>query len=114
MALHQVLKAFRAEGRDLQPGDIVGIGIHTLNALRGYLVGRKARERGAHVVFGGSHTTLYPEEAFEHGGATSVVKGDGDEIWSRVLDDISRGRHAEQVKIEAANERVSISAIGGT
>ena len=76
---------------EIQPGDIVGIGIHTLNALRGYEVGRMAHERGAHVVFGGSHVTLYPEEAFEHGGATAVVKGDGDNIWSQVLEDIEKG-----------------------
>ncbi len=76
----------------IEPGDIVGIGIHTLNALRGYQTGKKARERGAHVVFGGSHPTLYPEEAFEHGGATSVVTGDGDNIWSRVLEDIADGK----------------------
>ena len=29
------------------PGDVVGIGIHTGNALRGYELGRLARERGA-------------------------------------------------------------------
>ena len=29
------------------PGDVVGIGIHTGNALRGYAIGRLARERGA-------------------------------------------------------------------
>ena len=34
----------------IQPGDVVGIGIHTLNALRGYEVGRKARQRGAYVT----------------------------------------------------------------
>ena len=33
--------------RPIQPGDVVGIGIHTGNALRGYEVGRLARERGA-------------------------------------------------------------------
>ncbi len=49
----------------IQPGDIVGIGIHTGNALRGMEVGRIARERGAWVVYGGIHATLYPEEAFE-------------------------------------------------
>src|SRR5258705_13997759 len=52
----------------LHPGDVVGIGIHTGNALRGYAVGRIARERGAHVIFGGIHSTLYPDEAFERGG----------------------------------------------
>ena len=35
------------------PGDVVGIGIHTANALRGYHLGRAARERGAFVIFGG-------------------------------------------------------------
>ncbi len=71
----------------IQPGDVVGVGIHTANALRGMQVGRMARERGAWVVFGGIHATLYPEEAFEHGGAHAVVKGDGDQVWKQVLAD---------------------------
>ena len=41
-------------------GDVVGIGVHTGNALRGYEVGRAARERGAWVVYGGIHATLFP------------------------------------------------------
>jgi radical SAM superfamily enzyme YgiQ (UPF0313 family) len=73
-------------------GDLVGIGIHTGNALRGYAIGRMARARGATVVFGGIHATLYPEEARLHGGAHAVVKGDGDLIWSKVLDDARGGR----------------------
>jgi hypothetical protein len=48
---------------EIQPGDVVGIGIHTANALRGYEIGKIARERGAYVVFGGIHATLYPSEA---------------------------------------------------
>lgn len=44
----------------IQSGDIVGIGIHTANALRGYEIGKMARARGAKVVFGGIHATLYP------------------------------------------------------
>jgi hypothetical protein len=55
-------------------GDIVGIGIHTANALRGYEIGRMARARGAHVVFGGIHASLYPAEAHELGGAHAVVE----------------------------------------
>ena len=34
----------------IQAGDVVGIGLHTGNALRGYEVGREARARGAWVV----------------------------------------------------------------
>lgn len=75
----------------IQVGDVVGIGIHTANALRGYKIGKIARERGAYVVFGGIHATLYPNEAHELGGAHAVVKGDGDVVWSRVLSDCSRG-----------------------
>jgi radical SAM superfamily enzyme YgiQ (UPF0313 family) len=90
----------------IQTGDVVGIGIHTANALRGYKIGRMARERGAYVVFGGIHATLYPNEAQELGGAHAVVKGDGDVVWSRVLSDCSRGTPLpvyEGGRIEAAS-----------
>ena len=73
------------------PGDVVGIGIHTANALRGYRLGRLARERGAHVVFGGIHATLFPEEVRERGGAHAVVTGDGDLVWPRLLADCENG-----------------------
>jgi tRNA A37 methylthiotransferase MiaB len=76
------------------PGDVVGIGIHTANALRGYSVGRLARRCGAIVVFGGIHATLFPDEAREHGGAHAVVSGDGDLVWPRVLTDCEAGRSA--------------------
>src|SRR5262249_27249328 len=75
----------------IQRGDVVGIGIHTANALRGYDIGRMARARGAYVVFGGIHATLYPEEAHSLGGAHAVVKGDGDVAWSTVLADCRKG-----------------------
>jgi radical SAM superfamily enzyme YgiQ (UPF0313 family) len=75
----------------IRPGDVVGIGVHTANALRGYEIGRMARDRGAYVVFGGIHATLYPEEAAELGGAHAVVQGDGDQAWPIVLGDCSRG-----------------------
>ncbi len=77
--------------REIRPGDVVGISIHTGNALRGYEVGRLARARGATVVFGGIHATLYPDEARTLGRATAVVRGDGDTIWGRVIDDCVAG-----------------------
>lgn len=75
----------------IRKGDIVGIGIHTGNALRGYEVGTLARARGAWVIFGGIHATLYPEEAIELGAAHAVVKGDGDVIWADALYDCVQG-----------------------
>ena len=76
----------------ISAGDVVGIGIHTFNALRGYEVGREARKRGAYVVFGGIHPTLYSHEAHELGAAHAVVKGDGDQVWATVLDDCMKGQ----------------------
>ncbi len=80
----------------IQPGDIVGISVHTGNALRGYAVGKMARSRGAWVVYGGIHATLFPEEALERGEAHAVVKGDGDVVWSRVVADCLAG-HPDRV-----------------
>jgi hypothetical protein len=73
-------------------GDIVGIGIHTGNALRGYEIGRDASARGATVVFGGIHATLFPDEARDLGAAAAVVRGDGDVVWPVVLSDAAAGR----------------------
>jgi radical SAM superfamily enzyme YgiQ (UPF0313 family) len=75
----------------IQNGDVVGIGIHTGNALRGYEVGRMAHERGASVIYGGIHASLYPEEARRLGKARGVVRGDGDVVWASVLADCASG-----------------------
>jgi radical SAM superfamily enzyme YgiQ (UPF0313 family) len=77
---------------EIKAGDIVGIGIHTGNALRGYEVGQAARARGAFVVFGGIHATLYPTEPHTLGGAHAVVRGDGDDAWGAVIEDCVAGR----------------------
>ncbi len=76
----------------INAGDVVGIGIHTGNARRGYEIGREARQRGAWVVYGGIHATLFPEEVHEHGAAHAVVKGDGDIIWQKVVSDCVAGQ----------------------
>ncbi len=89
----------------VQPGDVVGVGVHTGNALRGYEVGRAARARGAFVVMGGIHPTLYPDEAREHGEAHAIVSGDGDVVWQQVLADCEIGApkpHYDGGRVEGA------------
>jgi radical SAM superfamily enzyme YgiQ (UPF0313 family) len=44
------------------------------------------------VVFGGIHATLFPEEAATHGQAHAVVRGDGDLVWPRVVEDCFAAR----------------------
>jgi radical SAM superfamily enzyme YgiQ (UPF0313 family) len=75
----------------VQPGDVVGIGVHTGNALRGYEVGRACRAAGATVIYGGIHATLFPEEVLQHGAAHAVVKGDGDLVWGQAIADAQAG-----------------------
>ncbi|MGH9141110.1 MAG: B12-binding domain-containing radical SAM protein [Vicinamibacterales bacterium] len=75
-------------------GDVVGIGIHTGNAVQGYEIGRVARAHGAYVVYGGIHATLYPDEAMKLGDAHAVVKGDGDLVWAQVIEDCVRAAPA--------------------
>jgi radical SAM superfamily enzyme YgiQ (UPF0313 family) len=51
-----------------------------------------ARARGAWVVYGGIHATLFPEEALERGEGHAAVKGDGDVVWAQVVADcLGRG-----------------------
>lgn len=53
---------------------------------------KSGAKRGAGVVFGGIHATLFPDKAVTHGAAHAVVRGDGDVIWPQVIDDCFAGR----------------------
>ena len=102
----ETLEAFAPA--QVEAGDVVGIGIHTANALRGYEVGRLARARGAYVVYGGIHATLYPDEAHDVGGAHAVVQGDGDAAWAMAIEACANGgpqRIYEGGRVEAIGLR---------
>src|SRR5262249_47975822 len=75
------LKAFNPE--ILEPGDIVGIGISSGNCLPGYRALREAKAKGATVVMGGIHTTIFPDEPLKM-GADAVVTGSGETVWGKV------------------------------
>lgn len=84
----QAIEAFPFD--EIRPGDLVGISIHTFNAIHGYALARDAHARGASVIFGGPHASIFPEEALRHGEA--VVTGDGEQVWARVLTDYAEER----------------------
>ena len=77
--------------QQVKAGDIVGVGIHTGNCRPGYRVVREAKKRGATVIVGGIHPTIFPEEPLEM-GADAVVKGGGDLVWGNVIKDVLDGR----------------------
>jgi radical SAM superfamily enzyme YgiQ (UPF0313 family) len=87
--IDEPIKAFDAE--KVGPGDIVGVGIHTANCRPGYRVVQAAKKRGATVIVGGVHGTIFPEEPLEM-GADAVVKGNADLIWKDILEDAHLGK----------------------
>jgi radical SAM superfamily enzyme YgiQ (UPF0313 family) len=72
-----------------EPADLVGISSTTLTINRGYEIARRYRSMGSRVVFGGVHASLLPEEALAYGD--SVVIGDAEPVWSRVIRDAEAG-----------------------
>ncbi len=79
----------------IRPGDIVGIGISTGNCLAGYQVLKKAKAKGATVIMGGIHATIFPQEPLEM-GADAVVTGNGDSVWSQAVRDAVEHRLQRQ------------------
>jgi hypothetical protein len=69
------------------PGDIVEIGISTGNCRAGYDIVRQAKLKGATVIVGGIHPTIFPDEPLEM-GADAVVTGNGDLVWPKVVKDV--------------------------
>ncbi len=72
-----------------QPFDLVGITVTTFTAQRSYEIAEAYRSRGIPVVLGGIHPTLLPDEALEH--ADSVVVGEAEGLWPKILEDLQRG-----------------------
>jgi radical SAM superfamily enzyme YgiQ (UPF0313 family) len=70
--------------------DLVAISVETYTAKRAYQIASEYRRRRIPVVMGGFHATLCPEEAAEY--AESVVVGEAESIWPRLVDDFRHGR----------------------
>jgi radical SAM superfamily enzyme YgiQ (UPF0313 family) len=73
-----------------EPVDIVGITFLTCYAPQGYELADRFRATGAHVVLGGVHVTMCPEEASEH--ADTVFIGEAEDTWELFLDDFKAGQ----------------------
>lgn len=69
--------------------DLVGISCMTANAPRAYHLAKEFKKRGKKVVLGGVHPTLLPNEAL--GYADSVVVGEAEGVWEKVLEDFREG-----------------------
>ncbi len=70
--------------------DLVGLSCMTSNAPRAYRLAQEFKKRGKTVVLGGVHPTLLPDEALRY--ADSVVIGEAEGVWARLLEDFQNGR----------------------
>jgi len=70
--------------------DLVGITAFTSQADRAYEVAAHFRGLGVPVVMGGIHATMCLPEATQH--VDSVVTGEAESVWPRVLEDARQGR----------------------
>jgi radical SAM superfamily enzyme YgiQ (UPF0313 family) len=69
--------------------DLVGITAFTSQANRAYQVAAHFRSLGVPVVMGGIHATMCLEEVMER--VDSVVQGEAESIWIKILNDARRG-----------------------
>ncbi|MEA3212692.1 MAG: hypothetical protein QOE70_5749 [Chthoniobacter sp.] len=76
------------------PGDfdVVAISSFTAQIKEAYKLADRYREAGVTVLMGGLHVTARPEEALQH--ADSVLLGEGESLWPRMIADLQANRHA--------------------
>jgi radical SAM superfamily enzyme YgiQ (UPF0313 family) len=86
--------------------DLVAISVETYTAKRAYQIASEYRKRRVPVVMGGFHATLCPEEVARY--AESVVCGEAESLWPRVLED---ARHQRLEKFYRANGRPTLAGL---
>ena len=68
--------------------DLVGITSYTSTSYQAYQISSYFKSRNIPVVMGGIHATLMPEEVSKY--VNSVVVGEAEGSWSKVLEDFSK------------------------
>ncbi len=72
--------------------DVVGINSPTCGILRGYSLAKYAKDKGYYTVMGGPHVSALPEEPLNLGLCDSVVIGEGEIAFSKLIDARIKGQ----------------------
>jgi radical SAM superfamily enzyme YgiQ (UPF0313 family) len=83
---------------EYREADIVGITAYTATVNRAYEIAQIYREKGIPTVMGGIHVSMMPEEALNY--CDTVVIGEAESIWPKVLEDFEAGKLQKQYKGE--------------
>jgi len=74
--------------------DIVGITAYTASVHRAYQISQIYQKKGIPTVMGGIHVSMMPEEALNY--CDSVVIGEAETTWPKVLKDFESGQLKKQ------------------
>jgi len=71
--------------------DLVGVSADTPRYPNALKIAKVAKKAGIYVVFGGYHATFMDKEALETGLVDFIVRGEGEEIFARLLAVLEKG-----------------------
>jgi len=88
---------------EFREADLVGITALTSAVNRAYTIASIYRERNIPVVLGGIHASMLPEESLQY--ADTVVIGEAEGSWQRLISDFEMGNLQRQYKSELSDLR---------
>jgi len=86
---------------EYREADVVGITALTASVYRAYQIAEVYRKKCIPTIMGGIHVSMMPDEAQRY--CDSVVIGEAESIWPKVLEDFEAGRLQKQYKGSWAN-----------
>jgi radical SAM superfamily enzyme YgiQ (UPF0313 family) len=75
---------------DYREADLVGLTAFTASVNRAYEIAGLYRDKGIPTLLGGIHASMLPDEALQY--ADTVVSGEAETVWARVIADFEAGR----------------------
>ncbi len=105
--------------------DIAGLSCMSVEFLGGVETARSIRELSpaTHIIFGGQHPTIMPEQVMKSDCIDSICIGEGEDIWAEFLDRVSASlepdgvqglwfrRNGEVIRNLPRNEYVDVDAV---
>lgn len=87
---------YESEMKDRDP-DVVGIYCNTVNYENSIKSAELAKKLGKRVVMGGPHATLDPQSLLSTGFVDTLIVGEGEVSFLRLLEDIASGKTPERI-----------------
>ena len=82
---------------DLKDFDVIGITADTPRYPVALKIAQKVKSFGKTVVMGGYHVTFMDKEALAHGSVDYVVRGEGEEIFTNLLNALENNQDVENI-----------------